>query len=1762
MRRKRGQELAALNRIRRRGFVLLEINGNRNELWDILKELDCALKNLQEANWNYFDRISDDDFERDRAEHYERAATDNCTELQDLILARLRDEPNHTRADESRPTSAGSDSNGSTSYVSVKHNSDEIRQRTRNDEGSGMIERSDGRTNENRPNPTVLFRSSLPRLELETFDGDVSQWPRWHSLFKSLVDEQPLSNDEKMAHLQSAVTGLARHTIGGMLFDGNLYEDAMAALKDRFGRDEDIVHANLSRVFSSPSPVYLDPSSLEKFHGSVHCAVTVLNNLGYEGDLCSTENLRRAVQKLPSELKRDWGEYSISIRKPNLIHFDSWLQKQVRIALNYAAVSSSSSKRTTVVPDSQRGQRSMRSTLTTEAAALSSRVCACCGSGVHQLDECPSFGKMNVAARSQFVFVNRRCFSCLKKGHLARYCKFRGNCGIHGCSQNHRRMLHDETQEQRTGNIEEKIDRAIAVVQKTPQTLLQVVPVRVHGAYGRTRDTLALLDPGSQTSLCADAVVHDLRISGADTQLLLNHIGGAGPPLRSSKFKLYLSPLTEEDNKQIVVPEAFSVPHINIRTPLLSGKAGMHWNHLKGITIPDCTKGKVELLLGANVIEAVLQREVRVGRAGQPVAIRTAFGWTLTGTVSEFVPETIKQIMFIERAYPDSEAQLTEQVQTWWTTESFGTKFVETDKRSPEDVQAQKELERTTTYCGERYKVRLLWRSARVIMPKNKTMAFSRLKSLERSLLRQPQKAKTYQETIQKYVEQGHARKLTEAELEIDSEKRWYLPHHAVSNPNKPNLRVVFDAAASFAGRSLNDELLKGPDLLHNLIGILLRFRQETIALMADIEQMFHQIRIFEDDQPALSFLWRNLDTSKEPDVYQMTVSIFGMKCSPAIATYVLRRTAEDHGESTPASKAAVLAVKQNFYMDDFLRSEPNITMAMTMQREVTKLVARGGFRLTKWMSNNLQVLENIDPLERAHSDLESVKEGRYRQRALGCVWIPSEDVIGIHSQVHAVSMTKRGILQGMASVFDPLGVVSPFTLKAKLLIQRLWTLKYSWDEQLSGAELDDCKLWLSQASHLQDIFIPRCFREPGGYEIARRELHVFCDASEHSFAAVAYIRTVGSNGNKFTSFVMSRTRLAPLKQLTIVRLELQAAVLAVRLADTIKKEVTCKFDETVLWSDSKVVINYIQNESRRFHTFVANRISEIHTSSSIEEWHHISGKMNPADIGSRGASLVQLKNMRLWWRGPYFLELNREDWPDQPEVHAALNPCDIEVKMSPVVAVTTPDELRPRLLDSERFSSWHKYIRTISWILRFVKNTKSKLNRSSEESTAGPLSSEEIRRAEIFILREDQQARGQHGLKHMSPFTDRHGIQRVGGRINRAPIAYISQHPIILSPASDITRLIVLDIHKTLLHSGPNHTLNEFRMKYWMPRARGTVKRLLNGCIFCRNRRAHPTVPLMASLPEERFDHSRPFSAVGIDYFGPLKVRKFRKTEKRFVLLITCLSTRALHLEMACALDTDAFLMALRRFMGRRGKPKVIISDRGTNFIAGERELREGIEAWNQSQITNYLSQHQIVWKWNPPAAPHMGGVWERLVASVKRALKVVLGNQCVSEDVLHTALVEVEYMLNGRPLTYISMDERDPEALTPNHFLLGPSSADSGRVLPPGVFGDHDLLGRRRWRHSQVLANHLWKRWRKEYLPTLLARQKWRNETGNLQVGDVVLILDDSAPRGFWPLARVTEVYPGSDGRVRSADVKTSSGTYRRPVTKLCLLETPQSN
>ena len=405
-----------------------------------------------------------------------------------------------------------------------------------------------------------------------------------------------------------------------------------------------------------------------------------------------------------------------------------------------------------------------------------------------------------------------------------------------------------------------------------------------------------------------------------------------------------------------------------------------------------------------------------------------------------------------------------------------------------------------------------------------------------------------------------------------------------------------------------------------------------------------------------------------------------------------------------------------------------------------------------------------------------------------------------------------------------------------------------------------------------------------------------------------------------------------------------------------------------------------------------------------------------------------------------------------------------------------------------------------------------------------------------------------------LRPYLDREGMLRVGGRLENSTLAYQSKHQLLLPSKHPVTKLLIMDVHESVGHLGQEYVLTNLRQKYWIVKGRAAVRRVLGNCLTCRKQNAMKGQQVMADLPDDRLiPDEPPFSYVGIDFFGPLYVKQGRSTVKHYGCLFSCLTVRATHIEVTETLETDSFINALRRFVNRRGIPKMIRSDNGTNLSGGEREIREAINDWNQQKIEVFLHQKNIEWKFNPPGASHMGGVWERVIRSVRKILRVLLREQLVSGEALRTLMAEVEGILNGRPLTPNSDSSIDAEPLTPNHLLLLRSNLN----LPPGVFAKNDLYCRRRWKQVQYLADVFWKRWLSEYLPTLQERQKWIQPRCDFAVGDLVLIADERVHRSQWPLGRVLEVHPGRDGFVRSVKVKTKSSTLTRPISKLCFLE-----
>ena len=966
---------------------------------------------------------------------------------------------------------------------------------------------------------------------------------------------------------------------------------------------------------------------------------------------------------------------------------------------------------------------------------------------------------------------------------------------------------------------------------------------------------------------------------------------------------------------------------------------------------------------------------------------------------------------------------------------------------------------------------------------------------------------------------------------------------------------------------------------------------------------MFHQVRVEPRDSDALRFLWwEGGELSAELVEYRMVKHIFGATSSPSVVNFCLKKTAEmDGGQNSEVASV----INRNMYVDDLMKSTETVTDAIVLANKVREQLSKGGFHLTKWCSNDRRVIAAIPESERAKTVVNLELEQLPTQSALGMKWDIEDDkfVWEVSDKLMSASskkpVTRRGIVSVVYSLFDPLGFIAPYIMKAKLLLQMLTRKKIGWDEPLEENETVQWSRWLDDLSKLEEVKIDRCFRPKGFVKVQETQLHLFSDASRQGYSSVAYLRFEDVEGRVHCSFVMGKARLAPIREISIPRLELTAAVISVKLSHAIRDELDLTVNKVIYWTDSSSVLKCINNETKRFHTFESNRLTIIHDGSAPQEWRYVNRDENPADDGSKGLKLdVLIKNNR-WLTGPKFLWKGGEYWPKMIEV-PCLKDEDPEVRKENQVYVTAVscDVVEKLIL---YYSSWWKLKVAIAWLLRYKQYLMNKFLQlrggcpTTHDSAEGRnyLKLDELREAEHEIMRYVQRKEFPD-VTALQPGADERsvkrlmkkmgasisklnpqvqdGLLRVGGRIGRAPLSYELKHPVILPYKHHITDLIIRDHHLKVGHMGQESVLSSLRQKYWILKGRSAVRRVLSKCLDCQKRSAKPAEQFMAELPADRVTPSEPpFSYVGIDCFGPIEVKQGRSHVKRYGCLFTCLTVRAVHVEILHSLSADSMINALRRFISMRGCPKEIRSDNGTNFTKADKELREAVQLWNNQRISNFCAQKEIKWTFNPPDASHMGGPWERMIQTTKRVLKALLKEQLVTDEVLSTVMAEAVNIVNSRPLTRNSDSSLDDQPITPNHLLhLRPTPS-----LPPGVFDKGDLHCKRAWRQAQYLAGVFRRRWSSEYLPTLMERQKWKMPKPNIKEGDLVLLADESYPRGQWPIARVEEVVVSRDGYVRTVrvktactvatrakrrrrrELKTSSVIVTRPITSLCPLE-----
>ncbi len=1676
--------------------------------------------------------------------------------------------------------------------------------------------------------------SLLPDLTIPTFKGDPLEYKSFIRSVEHGIEGRTGDNRDRLQFLLQYTSGQPHELVKSCIHmePSAGYAKAKQMLKEFFGDDYLIAEAYIKEALDWPTIKPEDGAALQSFALFLTGCSNTMTDISYMEDLDNTANIKALTNKLPYKLKETWRKYACDLqeqtkKRARLKDFVNFVNKQVKYMLHplYGNLKETSTSTkdpvrqkpklqyaetfkpkkvftTAVVPlrteNKVKTENDKQAISKTQPVSVdaNNKPCVYCKGEQHSLTACRKLRSKPHKEKIDFLRSKGLCFACLKHGHMSSSCREKVQC--QDCSRLHPTLLHMNTkdsQEEAAKDSREQQSVSSALVQ-TKETfgvtgagkedcVLSIVPVCVKAQKGtKTVMTYAFLDPGSSTTFATESLIHLLNMNGRNTSISLRTMGNVSIVNTCIVTGLEISSL--DGDEFIELSEVYSQKAIPVTKDNIPRQEDVNsWPHLKDVKLPTI-QAEVGLLIGANVPKAMEPLQVISSVDDGPYAVRTILGWTVNGPLRGGMETNNSKEVTANRI---SVAKLDELWQLQFKQDFPDAGQNEDIEMSKDDHQFIHVVSQSSKLVDGHYSVCLPVRNKALCMPNNRSVAEQRALNLRKRFSKDVKFHAEYVAFMDDILKKGYAVELDSAEQEPTEGRTWYLPHHGVRHPVKQKLRVVFDCGASFGGTSLNQQLLQGPDLTSSLVGVLMRFRQETVAVMADVEGMFHQVRVSDEDTDLLRFLWWP-DGNYEQELveYKMLVHIFGATSSPSVATFALQKCATDFVEEF--GEEAANTVKKNFYVDDCLKSTSDEDTATTLCANLRSMLAKGGFRLTKWSSNSRKLLNSIPEEERAQGfqDLDLDEHNLPMERALGIHWCVESDQFKFKVNLKDRPHTRRGLLSLVSSIFDPLGFLAPVILPAKRIMQDLCRLKYSWDEDLPDNVINSWKRWISGLQQLEKFGVNRCVKTKQFGASVFAQLHHFADTSEDAYGTTSYLLLRSATGEAQSTLIMAKARVTPLKSPTIPRMELTAATVAIKMDKLLKKELELELDESIFWTDSTAVLKYLNSESTRFKTFVANRISTILEHSQTSQWRYINTTLNPADHVSRGQTVEAFLNNESWLSGPSFLLCPQDQWPKNPDPGMAdINDPEVKrVAQAHVIQVQEPKGAVDQLMI--HYSAWMKLKRAVAWFLRLkdllkeLKAKRKEQNTSNEEDRMNQfkksykgthLTCEDLTKAETEIvkyfqkqgfkedlatLKERRRVKKSSSLHRLNPGLQ-DGVIRVGGRLSRAAMPDDSKQQAILPKDSHITKLVLRHIHDVTAHAGRNHMLAQLRQRFWIPGASGAIRNFLSKCVICKKLHGTAGKQLMADLPKCRvLPDDPPFTRVGVDYFGPFLVKRGRGQIKRYGVIFTCLAIRAIHLEVAASLDTDACLNAIRRFLARRGQVKEMYSDNGTNFRSADHELKKSIKEWNTSKIAKDLQQTGVQWHFNPPTGSHHGGSWERLIRSVRKILNVTVREQLLDEEGLHTLLCEAEAVINGRPITKASSDLNDLEALTPNHLLLLKVKPE----LPPGVFNKDDQYANRRWRQVQYLADIFWKRWCQEYLTQLQERQRWSTPGRNFCVGDVVLIVDDTSPRNSWPLGRIVETLPDKNGLVRQVKVKTKTNELCRPITKLCLLQESEDN
>ena len=1301
---------------------------------------------------------------------------------------------------------------------------------------------------------TTAVRVKLPKLELRKFNGKLQEWNEFWDSFNSAVHTDPgLAKVDKFKYLRSFLEEPVRRVISGLALTDDNYDSAVEILSNRYAKPMQIKRAHINDIMNLP-PVFNERNivRLRHLYDDIETHFRGLEALGADKDSYSSVVVPVVMEKIPEAIRINMIRFGGDYLNWNLDELLKALAKELEIReihtpmlrMNYQPQTAQNQQR----PSS--GRQSEKTATTSALFAGKERdqknICQFC-LGNHLPEDCSKF--TTVAERKNILFKFARCFLCLNKGHRSFDCRSKQTCRY--CNGKHNHLICKVKPNSLASDNKVKMqssDASAAALNPNATTwvgstesstsapdervALQTALARVKGR--RESRMRVLFDTGSQKTFISAKAVDRLALKPLREESLgIKTFGKSEPEVKMREvYELELEPL---HNGKSVTVEAFLVDEISTISNVHVEEIKKNYQHLCDIYFSDVSRSEdlleIDILIGANYLWSFHEGQVIRGGQQDPVAIKTVLGYVLSGPVKgknpyhcsgEFVALTLDPNPISRK---DMQS-LNKDLHKLWDLETLGI-------RVDEDVH-QKVID-DVSFNGQRYSVGLPWKAEHGPIPLNYNSALIRLKNQLRKLHQTPDILMQYDAVIKEQLESGIISEVTKDDV---ATKVSYLPHQPVirEEAETTKVRVVYDASCKDRSTktSLNDCLHVGPALNPLMFDILIRFREHPVVLVGDIEKAFLNIEVHRRDRDCLRFLWVKDVNVDNPEIvtYRFNRVVFGVNSSPFLLNAVIRNHLDKYKEEDPQF---VDCLTKSFFVDDLVTSCKDPNEAFSLYEKAKLRMSNGGFKLRKWKTNDetlsKKVLESENEGQSSKSSVgihqekaDSISIQETKKKVLGLAWDSKEDLLEfdfskIGEDNDKIVPTKRGILSTLATLFDPLGLLSPVAVVAKILFQDLCLMNLGWDDSLPQDKLSRWEEWIQSLRKFKIVTAPRCLQSGVEGEIIKTSLHGFGDASGKAYCAAIYIVVETSKG-VFSRLICSKTRVAPLKGLSIPRLELMAAKILTTLMDSVINALSSqtKIDEIRYWTDSMTVLYWIQNKGE-WKTFVQHRVDEILKLTKKDQWSHVVGLENPADIGSRGVSISNLNQSRLWWEGPLWLSESKGSVPSNVLVEEPIEAKEERKKEVVVMTVVEEPIGIEEVIEINRYSKLGKLLRVTAYVQRFISNLKNRL--AKKEVNVGRLEVDDIEKAEMEWIKSAQKTLQSNSdyqkYKNQLGIVDEGGILVCKGRMEFSQLEISTKNPIILPKCCRFTELIILDCHEKVHHCQVNATLAELRTRFWV---------------------------------------------------------------------------------------------------------------------------------------------------------------------------------------------------------------------------------------------------------------------------------------------------------------------------------------------------------